>query len=55
MIAYLSIFIDQFIEARTKRKQFEDEHMTVMMEFRLLESKVATLLKKHKNSIKKSK
>ena len=29
--------------------------MAVMMEFRLLETKVTTLLKKHKNSIKKSK
>lgn len=44
-----------FIEARLKRQQYEDEHMAVMMEFRLLETKVTTLLKKHKNSIKKSK
>lgn len=43
------------MEAKTKRKLYEEEHMTVMLEFRALEYKISTLNKKHKNSIKKAK
>lgn len=43
------------MEAKAKRKQYEDEHMTVMLEFRALENKMSVLSKKSKNSIRKAK
>jgi len=42
------------MEAKANKEQYEDEHMSVMLEYRAFESKMATLIKKNKNSIKKA-
>lgn len=44
----------KFMEAKTKRKYYEDEHYSVMAEFRDLENKISIEFRKNKNSIKKA-
>ena len=42
------------MEAKTKMKYYEDEHYSVMAEFRDLENKISIEFRKNKNSIKKA-